>query len=571
MVHKRLSQFLSLHRYLLPFWDKQLLLFFCALGFTSFSILTPYFSRLVIDYGLMRGDVVIFKVIILCSVVLFIFSALIGIIQKYISFFVVLKMGFKLRMDFYEILSKKPLRFFEQKATGELLYRISADTNGVINLITGTIPTVLLTALKLIAISLLCLWLNWKATLVVCSVMPLFYLLNYYFGKKNFQINKEINEKGQTISKVLQDSLSRIKLYKAFYRERKGLHDYKKEAVSQMRVLIRNFWLGVASSHSHQLLNNGFGLALTIYLGLQVLSGKMTLGSFVALSLYLVQLAGILKSLGGMYQGLVSQFVYVDRFFEIYEWPERRAVLQEKGMSSAYAEHTGALVFKDVSFGYSEEKPVLNNINLSIYPGETIAIIGNSGTGKSTLSGLMLRLYTPDSGSISLYGYDLNRLNEAVIRHTIGIVLQETPLLHKTVKENLLFAQRSVTEEEFLTVSRIAEVDDFIKVKRDGYEMNVGEQGATLSQGERQRIAIAMAMMKAPAILILDEATNQLDQEMERRIIRNIRLHKPHTALVVISCRKNTLAIVDRVFELAEGRLVEVTVPLSNKVRALSI
>ena len=297
----------------------------------------------------------------------------------------------------------------------------------------------------------------------------------------------------------------------------------------------------------------------------------MTLGSFVALSLYLVQLAGILKSLGGIYQGLVSQFVYVDRFFEIYERPEKRSMVSEGPSPADASEPSGVLLFKDVSFGYRPDRPVFNHINFAISEGEAIALIGNSGTGKSTMAALMLRLYRPLNGSILLYGRDLNALDENVIRHTIGIVLQETPLLHKTVKENLLFAGRHVTEDDFLMVSRVAEVDQFIQLKKGGYEINVGEQGATLSQGERQRIAIAMALMKDPAILILDEATNQLDQDMEARIIQKIRTYKPRTALIIISCRRNTFGIVDRVFELAEARLAEVKRPLRDNVLALNI
>jgi ABC-type bacteriocin/lantibiotic exporter with double-glycine peptidase domain len=426
----------------------------------------------------------------------------------------------------------------------------------VINLITGTLPGLLLTLLKLTAITALCIWLNWKATLLIFSAMPLFYFLNHYFGKKSFHMNKALNERGQVLSKTLQDTLSRIKLYKAFYRERKGLRQYKGETITQMRVLIKNFWLGIMNANSHQVLNTGFGLVLTIYLGLQVLNGKMTLGSYVALSIYLAQLAGILKSLGGAYQGLVSQFVYVDRFFEIYEHGPVGRSFPIKKLPAKASDNKRAVVFDEVTFGYHPENAVLKNITFGLRPGEAAAIIGNSGTGKSTLAHLMLGLYTPSGGRILIHDQDITLTGEDFIRKTVGIVLQDTPLLNTSIKENVTFATTKVSDEEFQQAVRIAEVDSFVNMKKEGYELLIGEQGASLSQGQRQRIAIAMALIKSPAVLILDEATNQLDQGMEARIIRNIRTRLPQTTLVIISCRTNALQLVDTVFELRDGNLM---------------
>lgn len=559
MLKKRIYQFLTLHKFLLPYWDKQVLIFFCSVGFLSFGVIGPYMSKIVIDYGILRGDLAVFRMVLLCSAVLFLFSSLIGIIQKYISFYVSLNMGFNIRMKYFNILYRKPLNFFEDRTTGELLYRINADTSGVINLITATMPNILLTALRAILITSICIWLNWKATLLVIAAMPAFYFLNYYFGTKSFNLNREINEKAQEISNKLQDNLSQIRLYKAFFREKFGVNIYKRESIEQIRILIRNFWLGVANEQSAQFLNNGFGLLLTFFLGLQVLYGRLTLGAFVALSIYLVQLAGVLKSLGGIYQGIVSQFVYVDRFFEIYEFNRPDLPRSTEICSVLESARTPVVRFENVVYSYDAQRSGLRNLNLTVWPGETVAIIGRSGAGKSTIAKLMLGLYRAQKGRVSIFGQEVETMSSAACRQKMAIVLQEAPLLNKTIRENIQFGRPNVSESFFSQVCRIAEVDSFVERSPEGYGMLVGEHGCNLSQGQRQRIAIAMALVKNPAILMLDEATNQLDEHMEQRIIGNIRKFFPETALVVFSCRKGILAVADRVFEVNQGIMLQLS------------
>jgi len=557
MLKKRFFNLLVLHKkYILPYWDKYLLIFICSIGFMLFGLIAPFFSKIIVDYALLRNDIVVFKSIIMCSIILFIFSSLIGIIQQYISFYISINVGFKIRVDYYTILCNQSLPFFEKKSTGELIYRVVNDTTNVANLITGTIPNVFFTSFKFLFIVSICIWINWIATFCIFLITPVYYLLNNYFGKKFFKLNKDINEKGQLISDKIQDNLSQIKLYKSFYREKKGINNYKKEAIEQIRILVKNFWLNVLNNQINTILNKCFGVILSVYFGIMVINGKITLGSSVALSFYLIQLADILKSYGVMYQGIVSQFIFVDRFFEIYENDLKMFGIENYSSQFHNGIKSKAIILKNLSFEYSPEKVIFKNVNMEILEGETVVIIGDSGVGKSTLAKLILRLYQPSQGDIYIHNLNIKNVDEKFIRNTCGIVLQEIPIINGTIKENMEFSTKNNVSLKFFTnVAKITEVDSFVKINPSGYDLKIGERGKVLSHGQCQRISIAMSLMKRPKLLILDEATNQIDELMEERIIKNIKKYFPNITLIIISCRTNTLKLANRVFVLKNKTL----------------
>jgi len=306
-------------------------------------------------------------------------------------------------------------------------------------------------------------------------------------------------------------------------------------------------------------MNTGFGLLLTFYLGSMVINSKMTLGTFVALSIYLIQLAGILRSLGGIYQGVFSQFVYVDRFFEVYEVPSKMVPATSIPTPVSPKAGNNALEIRHLSFSYGPGTPLIQNLDLTVRRGETTAIIGPSGTGKSTLAALIIGLIEPEYGDIYVFGHERNRLNDRALRKWIAIVLQDTPLLNGSPGENLRFAKSNASDEAFFKAIKVSEIEPFISTRSAGFDTEIGENGANLSQGQQQRLAIAMALIREPDILILDEATNQLDQLMEKRIIENIRKFYPSITMVLISCRENTLAVADTVYELKNGMLSEIS------------
>ncbi|MDI6795750.1 MAG: ABC transporter ATP-binding protein [Desulfatibacillaceae bacterium] len=563
MIKKRLRRFLVLHRYLLPYLDKQILIYLCALGFMSFGLATPYLSRMLVDYGLLRQDREVFLAIILCGIVLFVFSSIIGVIQGYLSFFVSVRLGFDLRSDYYGTVLNKTVGFFENRTTGELLYRMTADTGGVVGLVTGTIPGLLLMLIRFAFILAICLWLSWKATLMVLVALPLAYLLNHYFGKMGYALNKQLNEKGQAVSSDIQDSLSRVLLFKAYGRENFAVNSYRRAAIAQIRVMVKNFWLGVAGGQSSQYINHVFGLGVTVFLGLKVLSGAMTLGSYIALSIYLMQLYGILKSFGGAYQGFLGQFVFVDRYFEVVDEASigRRRPVAQARKSPAKGAAPGldvmGLEVRDLTLGYGE-KPLLDGISFKAAPGRAVAITGGSGVGKTTLAALLAGLHQPWKGSIAVDGQDIWTMDAGQRRKAVALALQEPLLLNRSLLENLLFVSGKSQDQTVEKALAAAELDSLVQNHPAGKNLPVGQGGQMLSRGQAQRVGLAMSLMKKARVLILDEATNQVEPEIEGRIIANVRALFPEACLVMLSCRPGIAAYADDVFELTGGRLAPV-------------
>jgi ABC-type multidrug transport system fused ATPase/permease subunit len=561
MIKKRLRRFLVLHRYLLPYLDKQILIYLCALGFMSFGLATPYMSRMLVDYGLLRQDREVFLAVILCGVVLFVFSSLIGIIQGYLSFFVSVRLGFDLRSDYYGTVLNKTVGFFENRTTGELLYRMTADTGGVVGLVTGTIPGLLLMLIRFALILAICLWLSWKATLMVLVALPLAYLLNHYFGKIGYRLNRQLNEKGQAISSDIQDSLSRVLLFKAYGRENSAVNSYRRTAIAQIRVMVKNFWLGVAGGQSSQVINHVFGLGVTVFLGLKVLSGAMTLGSYIALSIYLMQLYGILKSFGGAYQGFLGQFVFVDRYFEVVDEASigrRRPV--DKAIQAPTKGAAPGLAVKGLSFGYGQ-KPLLEGISFEVAPGRIIAITGGSGAGKTTLAALLAGLHRPWKGSIAVDGQDIWAMDAGRRRKAVALALQEPLLLNRSLLDNLLFVSGKRQDSTADRALAAAELESLVQNHPAGKNLPVGQGGQLLSRGQAQRVGLAMALMKKARVLILDEATNQVEPEIERRIIANVRALFPDACLVMLSCRLGVAAYADEAYVLEHGRLAPMQSP----------
>lgn len=555
----------------------------CSLGFISFGLITPFLSKVAIDYGLNRGDAVVFHAVLAAGAISFLFSALIGIIQKYLGFHVSVLLGLAVRMDYYERLCRQPLSFFDSHSPGELFHRLTNDTASVVGLVTGTIPNVLLTLFRLVLVGVICVMLSWQVTLFVAGGACLHYALNHYFGLRGLRITTALAEKGQRISGLWQDTLSRIVLFKAFYRERQGLNAYRREALAQSRILAESFWLTAASGGTQQALSSGFALLLSLYLGTLVISGQLTLGAFVALAMYLSQLSGLLRSLGGVYQGLISQFVYVDRFFEVYGPGEGARAQSRPGSQpglSDFSETSSsgparlrprtncrhaeevpvvpeplpsdvpAIAFEDVSYSYPNGHLVLEGLNLSVWPGETLLVLGNSGVGKSTFAKLLMGLLGPATGRIVIFGRALDGLSDRERRRTLGIALQDSPLLNASMRENVTFGRRSIAEEDYRQVLSICGLEGVFAGSASRADARLGDAGGTVSVGQRQRIAIAMALLKQPRILVLDEATNQVETQLEEQIVARIHRFYPKMTVIVLSCRHRSGFRSDRVLEL---------------------
>lgn len=555
---QRLAELFRYSRLLLPYWDKQAVLYLCLLFSMVFGLAQPYLSRLAIDFAILGGDLYLFNMLVLTGVILYLFSIPIELIQKSVSFYVRTRVSFDLRSRFYRHLQFLSLRFAQSRTTGEHLYRLGPDLENVVTLVVDTVPALLLFPLRLLVLLAICLWLSWPLTLGVLAVSPILYLHVRFFSKRQYDVLKDTTRASQEVSSRLQEALALIKWVKVYGRERTEWRRYLKDVASLIRLNIRSIRLSLFQSESSRLLNAVLVGGVTYLLGYQVIQRRLTLGLMTALTIYLFQLLSALKGIGGLYNDIYLKMIAMERVAQTLD--AQREVI-ERPRPIRLRNPKGEMALEHVTFGYVEERPVLKNVSLHLKPGETVAIVGPSGAGKTTLSYLLLRLYDPWEGRVLLDGYDLRDLPIRDARRVVGFVSHEPFLLKASLSENLRFSRPDATEEEMVQALRLAEAHAVVEKLPHGLQTEIGEGGTLLSQGERQRIAIARAILMNPRILILDEAMAALNSDYEQRIIQNLKGYEKGWTLVLISHRLSTVQGAERVCVLSEGTFVEEGTP----------
>ena len=549
---KRLKLFFRFNKYLFPYWDKEVIILVCTVFATLFSLASPYLTKITIDFAYANRDFYLFNMLVLSGALIFIFSGLLNGIKSYISVYVKQLLTFDIRADYYRHLQKLSIRFFQSRTTGEQMYRVGGDINNVASMATDTIPNVITTIIRLVFLFSISFVLSWKLTLIALLITPFFYLHSYVFGEKLRERNKEMTEKGQDILSSLQDAFSNIRLIKVFGKEKNEVRRYLTDQIDMIRLSLKNYKMGVASGSTLSIMNTLVMTSLSYYAGYLIIVEELTLGSLTALVLYLVQLFGLLKSLGTTYQGVIIKFVNIERLVETFD---AAIEISDKPNAVALRKIEGEVEFRDIHFGYKNGEEILKGVNFKIAPNSTVGIMGKSGAGKTTILNLVLRLYDPWKGSVLIDGKDVRDLKLQILREKTGVVFQEPYLLNGTIAENISYGKPDATRREIIAAAELADAHDFIKGFPDAYESEIGEGGCNLSQGQKQRIAIARALVKKPGILILDEATSSLGSDSEGEIKKSLSALKDRCTIIIVSHRLSTIMDADSIFVLEDGMI----------------
>jgi len=307
-------------------------------------------------------------------------------------------------------------------------------------------------------------------------------------------------------------------------------------------------------STSGGMVNVLWSSGISLYCGLQVINGTLTVGEMMGLTLYVFQLYGPIASFWATYTRIQENLVSAERVLETMDVAPDIADAKDAITAPPFK---GEIRFENVTFGYDSGQPVLQNINFTIPAGSTTALVGPSGIGKTTIASLLLRFYDPWEGVVSIDGYDLRKLKLQSVKNQIGVVLQEPFLNSGTVRENILYGKKDATEEEMLKAARIADAHNFILSLPKGYDTDIGERGVKLSMGQKERIALARAVIRDPRILILDEPTSSLDSESEAAVCKALQSSARNRTVLVIAHRLSTITKADRIMVLDKGRIVE--------------
>ena len=464
-----------------------------------------------------------------------------------------MKISHGLRAKLNEHMQKLSMSYIGKRNTGELLARVFNDTVNVRTFFTNCFCNMFSQVVTLVALAILMLILNWKLALAAFVFAPLIMIFAKTFWPHIRKIFHRQRRKGDRIQNKLQDVLSGIRIVKSYGREKAEIEEFDRLNDEFARVQRRNE-LFFATVFPFLSLIMSLGTYLVVYLGgLDVLSGDMTVGGLVQFVSYAGMLLGPLSWMTFLPRQIVNMTTSLDRIYDVLD--EKPEIASKENAQKA--DIKGDISFNNVVFGYRSHETVLDGVSIDVKAGEMIGLVGASGTGKSTFINLVMRLYDVEEGSITVDGVDIKDYDVSDYHSKIGVVLQETFLFAGTVLENISFARPDASLEEIIKAAKAANAHEFICKLPDGYNTYVGEKGHTLSGGEKQRIAIARAILGDPRILILDEATSALDTESEYQIQQALERLRQGRTTFAIAHRLSTLRCADRIAVIDDHKIAE--------------
>tara|TARA_B110000467_G_scaffold58592_1_gene53504 strand:- start:249 stop:1973 length:1725 start_codon:yes stop_codon:yes gene_type:complete len=462
---------------------------------------------------------------------------------------------FDMRSNVYKALNQLSINFFENRSTGELMSRVNDDVNYVERIFIDGVEQVVTAILTLTGITIILFYLHWKLALVALLPIPLLIWGASIYTKKAHSLYHKVRESAAKMNSRLQDSISGIREIFAFNRQSHEISLFEKKSREYCNSNLKVMSLWAIYSPAMMFLGS-LGTALILLYGTELIyNDEITIGSLVAFIGYLALFYTPINQLHSVNHMLQHALASSERIFEIID---RQPDVKE--IPNAFLPTTnmrGEIEFQEVTFAYTQNKPVIKNLSLNISSGNKIALVGHTGSGKSTLIKLLLRFYDTDLGKITIDNHNIKELKISYLREQIGLVSQDPYLFNGTVAENILYGNVEANHEQMRKAAIAAHADDFVKGLPEEYDTRIGERGVKLSGGEKHRIAIARTLLKDPPILILDEATASVDTETELKIKEALSSLMARRTTILIAHRLSTLEGADRILVIKSGKLIE--------------
>jgi ATP-binding cassette subfamily B multidrug efflux pump len=521
---------------------------------SAMSLLGPYLMGIAIDTYILKGDLPGLARTVLLMIGAYGAASLATWLQSYLMASIAQRTVRDIRNDLFAKLQTLSLRFFDRHTHGELMSRLSNDVENISNVLNMGVTQFISSVLSVFGVVVVMCLINWRLALVSLVTTPLMVFLS---GAVARQTRKGFREQQETLGEmngIIEETITGQRVVKAYVREQAAMTEFDVSNRKLQRAATRaEIFTGFMGPTMNLINNLGFAIIAGVG-GWMALRGLATVGTIASFINYARQFGRPLNQIAQLYAQIQGAIAGAERVFEILdEAPE----LTDAPDAQPLEQVVGDVVFEDVCFGYEHDVPVLKQVAFHAEPGRTIALVGPTGAGKTTIVNLLTRFYDINSGQVAIDGKDIRQVNKADLRRQLGIVLQDTFLFSDTVMENIRYGRLDATDEEVIAAARLANADQFIHRLPQGYRTELSERGSNLSQGQRQLLAIARAVLADPGILILDEATSSVDTRTEKNIQEAmLRLMEGRTSFV-IAHRLSTIRDADNILVINGGRIIE--------------
>jgi ATP-binding cassette subfamily B protein len=451
-------------------------------------------------------------------------------------------------------LQRLSLGFYERNRAGVIISRLTNDVEAIDQLVTDGVTSLVQNTLTLLGTAIILFFLDWRLALATCAVIPLMGLATALFRTRSAHAYAEVRERLGLVTATLAEDIAGMRIVQAFTREQPAFENFRGVAqryreANMQTVILNGIYFPVVD------LLSTVALAVVLaYGGHLYFGGSLSLGTLFAFMLYVQNFFDPVQQLSHLYNTFLSATAALDKIMGVLD--ESPEVIDRPG-ARELAQIEGRVAFEGVRFSYGRGEEVLHGIDLDVPAGTTVALVGHTGAGKSTIAKLLARFYEPTHGRIAIDGVDLNDVSQASLRRQLGVVPQEGFLFAGTVADNIAFGRPDASPEAIVSAARTVGAHDFILRLEDGYETELGERGSRLSLGQRQLVAFARALLADPRILILDEATSSVDIGTERRIENALRVLLAERTAFIIAHRLSTIRDADLIVVLEHGRVVE--------------
>lgn len=554
MSKSKITSYRRLLEYLWPYWRVLLIAIVCMLFVAASNLILPWVIKDVVDRVLMDKDVYMLYWVIAAILIVFLIRGITTFGHRFLMGYIGQRVITDLRYSLYKHLQKLSISYYDKRRTGEIMSNLTNDIAALQSAIVENFVSLVQEGLIFIGSFISMVYLQWKLTILCLVIVPLVTGTIRFFGRKLHNSGRTVQEKLADVTSMLQETIQGVRIIRSFNRTDFEIQRFQSVNESNFNATVRTIRQQSQMTPFVEFFSAFAVTAIIWYGGMSVINGVMTSGELIAFLMYAINLANPVKRVAEAVGNIQKSLAAADRVFHILD---TRPDTIEKENAKELVINDGCVKFKHVKFHYNEGHLILEDFDFTAQAGKTIAIVGPSGAGKTTVANILPRFYDVTGGAVYIDGVDIRDVTLSSLREQIGMVPQDTMLFNTTIKDNILYGRLDATDEEIWEAVRAANAEEFIKALPQGLQTMAGDRGVVLSGGQRQRISIARAILKNPKILILDEATSALDTESEKVVQDALdKLMIGRTAFV-IAHRLSTIKHADHILVLNNGRIEE--------------